>query len=63
MAVLANEGTADGVLIEASVDARVLLLAGQPLKEPIAQYGPFVMNTQQEIHQAIRDFRDGTLGE
>jgi redox-sensitive bicupin YhaK (pirin superfamily) len=63
MAVLANEGAADGVLIEASTDARVLLLAGQPLKEPIAQYGPFVMNTQQEIHQAIRDFRDGKLGE
>jgi redox-sensitive bicupin YhaK (pirin superfamily) len=63
MAMLANEGTADGVQIEASTDARVLLLAGQPLKEPIAQYGPFVMNTQQEIHQAIRDFRDGTLGE
>ena len=63
MAVLANGGAADGVLIEASVDARVLLLAGQPLKEPIAQYGPFVMNTQEEIHQAIRDFRAGTLGE
>ena len=63
MALLANEGAADGVLIEASTDARVLLLAGQPLKEPIAQYGPFVMNTQQEIHQAIHDFRNGTLGE
>jgi redox-sensitive bicupin YhaK (pirin superfamily) len=63
MALLANEGAADGVLIEASTNSRALLLAGQPLKEPIAQYGPFVMNTQQEIHQAIRDFRDGTLGE
>jgi redox-sensitive bicupin YhaK (pirin superfamily) len=63
MAVLANGSAADGVLIEAASDARVLLVAGQPLKEPIAQYGPFVMNTQQEIHQAIRDFRDGTLGE
>ena len=63
MALLANEGAADGVLIEASTDARVLLLAGQPLKEAIAQYGPFVMNTQQEIHQAISDFRNGALGE
>ena len=63
MALLANEGAADGVLIEASTDARVLLLAGQPLKEAIAQYGPFVMNTQQEIHQAISDFRNGTLGQ
>ena len=63
MALMANEGAADGVLIEASTDARVVLLAGQPLKEAIAQYGPFVMNTQQEIHQAISDFRNGTLGE
>ena len=63
MAVLANGGAADGVLIEASTDARLLLLAGQPLKEAIAQYGPFVMNTQEEIHQAIRDFRAGTLDE
>jgi hypothetical protein len=51
------------VLIEASTDARLLLLAGQPLKEAIAQYGPFVMNTQQEIHEAISDFRNGTLGQ
>ena len=63
MALMANGGAADGVLIEASTDARVLLLAGQPLKEAIAQYGPFVMNTQQEIHQAISDFRNGALGE
>ena len=63
MALLANDAGADGVVIEASADAQVLLIAGQPLNEPIAQYGPFVMNTQQEIHQAIRDFRDGTLGE
>ena len=63
MALLANEDAADGVLIEASTDARILLLAGQPLKEAIAQYGPFVMNTQQEIHQAISDFRNGTLGQ
>ena len=63
MALLANDAGADGVVIEATADAQVLLIAGQPLNEPIAQYGPFVMNTQQEIHQAIRDFRDGTLGE
>ena len=51
------------MVIEASVDAKVLLIAGQPLNEPIAQYGPFVMNTQQEIYQALSDFRDGRLGE
>ncbi|WP_101048590.1 pirin family protein [Macromonas nakdongensis] len=61
MAVLANETDADGVVIEASAEAQVLLIAGQPLNEPIAQYGPFVMNTQQEIQQALHDFRNGQL--
>ena len=63
MAILANTPEADGVVIEASADAKVLLLAGKPLKEPIVQYGPFVMNSQQEIHLALSDFRDGRLGE
>lgn len=61
MAILANDAGADGVRLEATVDARALLIAGRPLGEPIAQYGPFVMNTEQEIHQAISDFRDGRL--
>ena len=61
MALLANEPDSDGVVIEAPADARALLIAGRPLGEPIAQYGPFVMNTQQEIYQAINDFRDGRL--
>lgn len=63
MAILTNTKEADGVVVEASADARVLLIAGKPLKEPIVQYGPFVMNTQQEIYQALNDFRDGRLGE
>ena len=37
-------------------------MAGRPLGEPIAQYGPFVMNTEEEIYQAVRDYRDGRLG-
>ena len=41
--------------------ARLMLLAGRPLGEPIVQYGPFVMNSRDEIEQALRDFRDGTL--
>lgn len=41
--------------------ARLLLLAGKALNEPIVQYGPFVMNTEEEIQQAIADYREGTL--
>ena len=63
MALLANDEQTDGVVIEAGSDAKVLLIAGRPLNEPIAQYGPFVMNTQQEIYQAINDYRAGRLGE
>ncbi len=63
MAILANDPGTDGVVVEAAADARLLLIAGRPLNEPIAQYGPFVMNTQQEIYQALSDFREGRLGE
>lgn len=52
-----------GVTIEANTDATVLVLAGQPLDEPIAGYGPFVMNTEAEIRQAIEDFNGGRFGE
>jgi hypothetical protein len=62
MAILANDAGADGVVIEASAGTRALLVAGRPLGEPIAQYGPFVMNTEQEIQQAVSDYRDGRLG-
>jgi len=41
--------------------ARFILLAGRPLREPVAQYGPFVMNTREEIEQAIRDYQNGVL--
>ena len=42
-----------------SEGARFIVLAGRPLKEPVVQYGPFVMNTREEIEQAIADYRDG----
>ena len=62
MAILANEAACDGVVVEAAgVETRALLIAGRPLNEPIAQYGPFVMNTEQEIYQALADYRAGTL--
>ncbi len=63
MAIFANESESDGVVIQASADAKLILISGQPLKEPIVQYGPFVMNTQQEIYEALSDFREGRLGE
>jgi redox-sensitive bicupin YhaK (pirin superfamily) len=62
MALLANTPGSDGVVLKAGAEgAKAVLIAGQPLNEPIAQYGPFVMNTNQEIHQAVEDFRAGRL--
>ncbi|TAL26751.1 MAG: pirin family protein [Aquabacterium sp.] len=52
----------DGVRLQAEGDTRALLIAGRPLNEPIAQYGPFVMNTNAEIFQAVEDFRAGRFG-
>lgn len=57
-------GKGEGLSISAfEGPAKLLVLAGKPLNEPIAQYGPFVMNTTDEIEQAIRDYRAGTFAD
>jgi quercetin 2,3-dioxygenase len=61
MALLGNEG--DGVVLRADAKnteaTRALLIAGRPLREPIAQYGPFVMNTREQLMEAVQDFQRG----
>ncbi|MFA7399536.1 MAG: pirin family protein [Sideroxydans sp.] len=61
MGILSNTEGADGITVSAAEPTRLILVAGKPLNEPIVQYGPFVMNTQEEIHQALDDFRGGRL--
>ena len=59
-AVFSTEGD---VQVKTTEGARFLLLAAKPIGEPVVQYGPFVMNTREEIEQAIRDYQAGTLAE
>jgi quercetin 2,3-dioxygenase len=59
MAILGNDADNDGIALKAQSPARVLLIGGKPLGEPIVQYGPFVMNTKDEILQAIQDYQSG----
>lgn len=61
MAVLDQAGSR--ITIEANNDTVVLLISGEPIDEPIVGYGPFVMNSQEEIAQAVEDFNSGRFGQ
>jgi quercetin 2,3-dioxygenase len=60
IAILSPDGEA--VPIEAKSDSTVLILSGEPLNEPVASYGPFVMNTREELVQAFEDYKAGKMG-
>ncbi len=60
MIVFNNDG--DGFTISANEDSKLLVLSGEPLNEPVANRGPYVMNTQTEIMEAMRDYQQGKMG-
>jgi hypothetical protein len=60
IAPLSEEG--DSVTLEAKADTQLLILSGEPIREPVASYGPFVMNTREELAQAVEDYRAGRMG-
>lgn len=62
MAILNQDPDADRVRLIAAEPSRAILVAGIPIGEPIAQYGPFVMNTREQLIQAVEDFQAGRLG-
>jgi redox-sensitive bicupin YhaK (pirin superfamily) len=60
LALLGQRG--ERVTLEAKQDTTLLVLSGQPIDEPVARYGPFVMNTRDEIIQAVHDYQAGKMG-
>jgi redox-sensitive bicupin YhaK (pirin superfamily) len=61
IATLGREG--DTVTFEATAESQLVLLSGEPINEPVASHGPFVMNTREEIMQAVQDFQSGRFGQ
>ena len=60
LVVLKRQGSL--VILEAGQDSRLLIMSGKPIEEPIARYGPFVMNTKAELVQAVEDYQAGRMG-
>ena len=60
IATLSQEG--ERIVLKAKEDSTLLVLSGEPINEPVFSYGPFVMNTRDEIMQAVRDYNDGKMG-
>ena len=56
------ENDGDCVQLKVTKSARFILLSGEPIGEPLVTYGPFVMNSQEEINQAIIDYQNGEMG-
>jgi len=63
LAILSNGDGLEGIDLRAKAPAKALLIAGRPLNEPIAQYGPFVMNNQEQLRQAALDYQEGRFAE
>ena len=63
VALLTQDGESFKLKASSEQDLHVFILAGEPINEPVARYGPFVMNTQEELQQAFNDYRSGKLGE
>jgi redox-sensitive bicupin YhaK (pirin superfamily) len=61
IATLSPSGS--GIIVEAKVDSTLLVLSGEPIDEPVASYGPFVMNTREELVQAMEDYKAGKMGQ
>ena len=60
MALLSSAG--ERIPLEANQDTTLLVLSGEPINEPVASYGPFVMNTRSELVQAVEDYKAGKMG-
>ena len=60
IAILSPSG--ETVLLQAKEESLLVALSGKPLNEPVASYGPFVMNTESELQQAFQDYRAGLMG-